>query len=542
MAQVLMIQLARVGDVIQTTPLLQALLAQGNDVDILVQRGNEVLVQGLPVRTVYPIDPAVVQDLNQRLAVNDGDGLDATLSSPAQGLGLPRYDWVINLSNHRCGAWLSQQVEAGRRSGGVLASGEWLFEGEWPTYLFALMEARNQNRFNLVDVWRGIAPGPAPGSGTSAWVTREEIPSDWLPGGRLVALNPGANDPARCWPAASFARVAEGLRKFGVTSILVGSPDDRAVCAAVRAEADVEILDFSGRTTLGQMATLLSRVNLVLSNDTAAAHIAAAVGTPVVGLYGANSFFRETAPWGEGHIVMQAGRPGAPEPMSQLPIRVVLAVVMNRLTRATRLHLQNELAASRTMAWETAWIPAGMDPLGGITYRPLHPVKADLQQIFTDALRHVLAWDLCGRPAPRPADAVVATLAAQVGNIGSDLLADAVAFSSHVVQFVGRMEEIANGVDGMLQERSPARYQSALNRTIASIRSVYEDGVRQENGIDLVVRHINWKLKLHANANAEETLAAYRSEYQRGAEILSQTLAIWSQVLESVAAPAAPVA
>lgn len=542
MAQVLVIQLARVGDVIQTTPLLQALLQQGNEVDVLLQRGNEVLLQGLPVRTIYPVDPAVVQTLNQKLA-GDGEAASGSpLTAAGQGLGLPRYDWVINLSNHRCGAWLSQQVQAGRRSGGVLAEGEWLFEGEWPTYLFALMEARQQNRFNLVDVWRGIAPGPIPGRETRAWMAREDIPSDWLPEGPLVALNPGAHDPQRCWPAASFARIAEGVRKLGATPILVGSPEDRAICAAVRAEAAVEIPDFSGRTSLGQMAELLARVDVLVSNDTAAAHIAAAVGTAVVGLHGANSYFRETAPWGEGHVVLQAGSPDAPKPMSQLPVRVVMAVVMHRLGKATRLHLQNELAAAEAMAWETAWLPAGLDPLGGVNYRPLHPVKADFRQVFDDSLRHVLAWDLCGRPEPRPADAVVAELAAQTTGYSPELLPDVVAFSSEVVKYVGRMEEITNSLEEMRKTDNPARHQALLSRAVDAIRRVYEEGIRQENGIGLVVRHVNWKLKLNAHPDAEATLEAHRLEYQRGAEVLSQALAVWSRVLETVASPATPVA
>lgn len=534
MAQVFIIQLARVGDVIQSTPLLQALLEQGHEVDVLVQQGHEILLQGLSVRTIHPINPAIVNDLNQRLAADS-----EMVNLPQNGLGLPRYDWVINLSSHRCGAWLSQQIQADRRSGGILIDGEWLFEGEWPAYLFALMESRTQNRFNLVDVWRGIAPGPIPGKGTRAWVAQEAIPADWLPEGQLVALNPGAREPERCWPAASFARVAEGLRKIGATPILVGSAEDRAICAEVRAEAEVEIPDFSGRTTLGQMATLLSKVDLVVTNDTGAAHIASAVGTTVVGLYGANTFYRETAPWGEGHVALQAGCPDAPEPVSNLPVRIVMAAVMNRLGRATRLHLQSELAGAQAAAWETAWIPAELDPLGGITYRPLHATRANLRDLFDEALRHVLAWDLCGRLEPRPAEAVVTALSAQLGNIVPDLLRDAVSFSSEVVEFVGRMEEIANIIGEMRQTADPAQHQSLLNRVIDAIRSVYDDGVRQQNGIGLVIRNVNWKLKLNTSASAEATLDTYRSEYQRAAEVLSQTLAIWSRVLETVMTPVA---
>lgn len=336
--------------------------------------------------------------------------------------------------------------------------------------------------------------------------------------------------------------MAEGLKKIGVTAVLVGSPADQEVCAAVRAASHLAIPDFSGRTSFGQMASLLSKVELLLSNDTAAAHMAAAVGTPVVALYGGEAFFRETAPWGAGHFLLQAGRPGAPEPMENLPVRIVLAVVMNRLSRATRIHIQNELAAARAAAWETAWIPAGLDPLGGITYRPLHAVKADPSEVFLDALRHVIAWDLCGRPQPGPGEAVVAAMASQTGILAPEAMRDVVGFSNSVVQFVGRMEEISNAVGEIRHCRDAGRRQALLDHVTASIGALYDEGTQQESGVDLIVRYVNWKLKMQPHPSAEATLDAYQAEYQRAAGILSQTLAIWSLVLEAVAPSPEPVA
>nr|WP_055502714.1 glycosyltransferase family 9 protein [Nonomuraea pusilla] len=97
----------------------------------------------------------------------------------------------------------------------------------------------------------------------------------------LVALHPGASDPRRRWPAASFAAVADRL---GRPAVVTGTPAEAALVArtvaAMRRPA-VPVLNLG----VGGLAALYERCSLVVSNDTGARHLAAAVGTPTVGLY-----------------------------------------------------------------------------------------------------------------------------------------------------------------------------------------------------------------------------------------------------------------
>jgi len=106
--------------------------------------------------------------------------------------------------------------------------------------------------------------------------------------GRFVILNPGANRPDKRWPAARFAMVADALAKRCTLAIVVnGSPGEREVIDAVKAAANTPIIDLSQRgVTLGSLKAVVKRAALMITNDTGPRHLAAALGTPMVTLFG----------------------------------------------------------------------------------------------------------------------------------------------------------------------------------------------------------------------------------------------------------------
>ncbi len=124
------------------------------------------------------------------------------------------------------------------------------------------------------------------------------------PGTSWVAMNVSARWPTKRWPAASFAEVADRLRQEGCGAVvMIGGPDERVEVAAVRAEMKIPAIDLSGVTTVGLLPALLSKASLLITNDSGPMHIAAAVGTPVVALFGPTSAAR-TGPYGVGHHVL----------------------------------------------------------------------------------------------------------------------------------------------------------------------------------------------------------------------------------------------
>ena len=120
------------------------------------------------------------------------------------------------------------------------------------------------------------------------------------PGG---GVNPGMRLPAKRWPAERFAQLADRLREErGLQAVLVGGPGDEEPCAAVASAAGAPVLDVAGATTLGQTAALIGRCRLFAGNDSAPLFLAAAAGTPWVGIYGPSDPVRHR-PLGKGEVV-----------------------------------------------------------------------------------------------------------------------------------------------------------------------------------------------------------------------------------------------
>jgi heptosyltransferase-2 len=109
----------------------------------------------------------------------------------------------------------------------------------------------------------------------------------------IAVLCPGAEfGVAKRWPPNHFAELAELFLRDGFRVWLVGSPNDRLAASAVLqslGEANRQVHDLTGRTDLGTAIDLLSLATLVVSNDSGLMHAAAAVGVPVVALFGSSS-------------------------------------------------------------------------------------------------------------------------------------------------------------------------------------------------------------------------------------------------------------
>ena len=115
---------------------------------------------------------------------------------------------------------------------------------------------------------------------------------EYAPGRRIVALHLGSQDlEFRRWPLDRFVRLAERIRDLdGETSVvLTGTAPERPLIQAFIENYSGHALDASDTGSLENTAALLGRCNLLVSNDTGIMHLAAAVGTPTVGLFGPNS-------------------------------------------------------------------------------------------------------------------------------------------------------------------------------------------------------------------------------------------------------------
>jgi len=112
----------------------------------------------------------------------------------------------------------------------------------------------------------------------------------------LVVLHPGSGDnfPGRRWPPRNFADLARRLDAGGARVVLTGSAREQGIANEVAAQAgcpalDLPLLNLAGSLSLDELVALLSEADLLVSNDTGPVHLASALRTPVLGLYGPNT-------------------------------------------------------------------------------------------------------------------------------------------------------------------------------------------------------------------------------------------------------------
>lgn len=127
--------------------------------------------------------------------------------------------------------------------------------------------------------------------------------------GPLVAIHASSGVPVKLWVEERWAAVAERLvAATGARLVLTGGPDDRALTAAIAGALSGPALDLAGQTSIGVLAAVLARCDLVLGPDSGALHLAVAAGTPTVHLFGPASVVK-FGPWGpaDRHRVVSAG-------------------------------------------------------------------------------------------------------------------------------------------------------------------------------------------------------------------------------------------
>jgi lipopolysaccharide heptosyltransferase I len=129
-----------------------------------------------------------------------------------------------------------------------------------------------------------------------------------LPCGEFAVLNPGAGWPSKLWPAERFAAVAKHLGQVGgVRSLVVwAGPTERAMADAI-VNGAAGHAQLAPSTSLVELAAVLRRAKLMVAADTGPLHLAVAVGTPSVGLFGPMPMERN-GPYGSAHIGIQAAR------------------------------------------------------------------------------------------------------------------------------------------------------------------------------------------------------------------------------------------
>jgi len=119
-----------------------------------------------------------------------------------------------------------------------------------------------------------------------------------------VVLVPGGRWPTKRWPEERYAALAQRIaEQLGLAPVLLGAPGEAEIGARMRRMRGSEMIDLIGRTDIKTLAAVLRGAACVVTNDTGPMHLAAALGRPIVAIFGPTSV-DVAGPYGRGHILL----------------------------------------------------------------------------------------------------------------------------------------------------------------------------------------------------------------------------------------------
>jgi ADP-heptose:LPS heptosyltransferase len=306
---ILVLQLARLGDLVQTWPLLTRLRQAYPGARLTLLTDHRLL----PLQAAGPqVDEVLGFDFLRLGALMEADwpGGYNLVADFLKGLQVRHFDLVFNLNFSRLSLILTHLLDAPAKGYLPAAGGREFSREPWLAWIYGLVHARRFNRFHLTDVFRHLAPEP---SAAPPWPPAP-APSGGEP---VIALQLATRHLRRTWPLEHFTRLAEHLvTLLKARVLLLGTAGERGLgerlIATLPPGLRERVVNLQGETGLTELAGQLQQTHLLVSGDTGTLHLATALGVPTVALFLGPALCFETGPYGPGHYVLQAEPPCHP--------------------------------------------------------------------------------------------------------------------------------------------------------------------------------------------------------------------------------------
>ncbi len=304
--RVLVTKLRHHGDVLLTSPVFTTLARAlpEAEIDALVYRGTEPMLSGHPaIAQIHTID----RGWKQR-------GIVTQLTEEwrlLRRLRARRFDLLVHLTEHSRGLQLARLLRPRWSVTRERASRASLWRRHF-THFYRQPEAARRHTVEAnLDALRRIGIYPDPVDKRLVLVPDAEararagalLSRHQLADRGFVHVHPGSRWLFKCWPAAHTAALLDRIVEDGFTIAITGADDEREraliaeIAAAVRPATRERIVDLSAQLTLPELAVVTSRARAFVGVDSAPMHIAAAMGTPVVVLFGPSGEI-QWGPWG----------------------------------------------------------------------------------------------------------------------------------------------------------------------------------------------------------------------------------------------------
>ena len=293
-SRILIVLLGAIGDVVRGLPLLMRLRRAYPDAHITwaVEPLSEPIVRGHPA-----LDEVVVFERR---------GGARAFTAFLRRIRAVRPDLVLDLQRHLKSGITSRASGAPLRLGFARANsreGNWLFNNahvpprpHHSSKLLHFLTFADWLELPETPVEFGLRPSPAEEARAQELLAGIDRP--------FLAAFVGSSCESRLWFPDRTARVIEAVAEQGMEAVLLGGPGDVAFAAQVEAASAVPLRNLAGETSLRDLFGIFARAAVAFGPDSGPMHIAAAVGTPVVSMWGATSAAR-SMPWGSEAGVLQ---------------------------------------------------------------------------------------------------------------------------------------------------------------------------------------------------------------------------------------------
>lgn len=315
---ILVLQTARIGDTLQTTPLIRNIRKKFPDshITLMIRPMSESVAKANPDIDDYiiynedPIFSDLVSDDSDRL-------LSAYQTTEKLILELRerKFDRAYNVTHSTSSALLLKLAEIENVIGANIST-DWIFnlKGPWTVYFFTSVLSRDYNDLNLCDIFKLYEPvEDSPSKLVYEFKKDDEefvrelfskysISSDAM----VVCIQLGASEPVKRWPPEFFAKLSKLIyEKYKAHFFLVGVSSEAELGSRFQKEVPGLAISLFGKTTLSQLACLLKHSSALITNDTGTMHLAVAVECPVLLVSVGYVHFRETGPYGRKNIAIE---------------------------------------------------------------------------------------------------------------------------------------------------------------------------------------------------------------------------------------------
>ncbi|MDR2051386.1 MAG: glycosyltransferase family 9 protein [Deltaproteobacteria bacterium] len=364
MKRYLVLQLARLGDLLQSKRLVLTLEALGEThlaVDVSLEP-----IAGL----IYP--SAVIHPVRAHAGEADASEVFRHNLRCFTALRELDFEQVYNLNRNPLNLALAGLFEPERVVGYRLENGQ-PTGSLWGKMAVRWTGDRRSSPLNLMDFWAFFHPFPLAAEKVNPVARLKNQPGSH-PGQRLGVVLAG-RAARRSLPPSILAPVLEALfqGRKGPSFVLLGGGNEQASARLLLKKLPLPVQrkteDLTGKTSLTDLPEIIRETDLLLTPDTGLMHLAAHLGTPVSALFLSSAWAWETGPYGLGHMVWQALSPCSPC-LENAPCRRETACLKAFSSPAWLAHLAGKRPASRTRTEEPLGLVSGLDDLGA-TYLSL---------------------------------------------------------------------------------------------------------------------------------------------------------------------------